>query len=98
MKIAGLVVSLITIVLATLSMLYVRAPAPEAVCEHKIAITLAEVGDQHGDAATNLLDQLRLQCVKEKRKLLELRGKIVYARQAKCIMAATTLSAAESCG
>lgn len=98
MKIAGLVVSLIAIVLATLWMLYVRAPAPEAVCEHKIAITLAEVGDQHGDAATNLLDQLRLQCVKEKRKLLELRGKIVYARQAKCIMAATTLSAAESCG
>lgn len=98
MKIAGLVLSLIALVLATLWTLYVRAPAPEVVCEHKIAITLAEVGDQHGDAATNLLDQLRLQCVKEKRKLLELRGKIVYARQAKCIMAATTLSAAESCG
>jgi hypothetical protein len=46
----------------------------------------------------NLLDQLRLQCVKEKRKLLQLRGKIVYARQAKCIMAATTLGAAETCG
>lgn len=98
MKIAGLVLSLIALVLATLWMLYVRAPAPEVVCDHKIAITLAEVGDQHGDAATNLLDQLRLQCVKEKRKLLELRGKIVYARQARCIMAATTLSAAESCG
>jgi hypothetical protein len=33
--------------------------------------------------------------VKEKRKLLQLRGKIAYARQAKCILAATTLSAAE---
>ncbi len=98
MKIAGLVVSLLIVVLGTLWMLYVRAPDPEAVCAHKIAITLAEVGDQHNDAATNLLDQLRLQCVKEKRKLLELRGKIVYARQAKCIMAATTLGAAETCG
>ena len=98
MKIAGIVISLLVVVLGTLWMLYVRAPAPEVVCQHKIAITLAEVGDQHGDAAANLLDQLRLQCVKEKRKLLELRGKIVYARQARCIMAATTLSAAERCG
>jgi len=98
MKIAGIVVSLLVVVLGTLWMLYVRAPAPEVVCQHKIAITLAEVGDQHGDAAANLLDQLRLQCVKEKRKLVELRGKIVYARQARCIMAATTLSAAERCG
>ncbi|MBK7827279.1 hypothetical protein [Nannocystis sp.] len=98
MKIAGIVISLLVVVLGTLWMLYVRAPAPEVVCQHKIAITLAEVGDQHGDAAANLLDQLRLQCVKEKRKLVELRGKIVYARQARCIMAATTLSAAERCG
>ena len=98
MKIAGIVISLLVVVLGTLRMLYVRAPAPEVVCQHKIAITLAEVGDQHGDAAANLLDQLRLQCVKEKRKLVELRGKIVYARQARCSMAATTLSAAERCG
>ena len=98
MKIAGIVISLLVVVLGTLWMLYVRAPAPEVVCQHKIAITLADVGDQHGDAAANLLDQLRLQCVKEKRKLVELRGKIVYARQARCIMAATTLSAAERCG
>jgi hypothetical protein len=98
LKIAGLVASLLIVILGTLWILYVRAPAPEVVCEHKIAITLAEVGDQHNAAAANLLDQLRLQCVKEKRKLLELRGKIVYARQAKCIMAASTLGAAETCG
>jgi len=98
MKIAGLVVSLLVVILGTLWMLYVRAPDPEVVCAHKIAITLAEVGNEHSDAAATLLDQLRLQCVKEKHKLLELRGKIVYARQAKCIMAATTLGAAETCG
>ena len=98
MRIAAAVLLLIALVLAGLWIAYVRAPAPELVCEHKIAITLAEAGDQHGGAVDNLLDQLRLQCVKEKRKLLQLRGKIVYARQAKCIMAAATLSDAERCG
>ncbi len=98
MRIAALVLLLIALVLAGLWIAYVRAPTPEAVCEHKIAITLAEAGEQHGDAVGNLLDQLKLQCTKEKRKLLQLRGKIVYARQARCIMAATTLSDAERCG
>jgi len=98
MKIAGLVLMLLALVLGGLWIAYVSAPEPEQVCEHKIAITLAEAGDQHGPAVDNLLDQLKLQCVKEKRKLLQLRGKIVYARQAKCILAATTLSAAEKCG
>jgi hypothetical protein len=98
MKIAGLVLLLLALVLGGLWIAYVRAPEPEAVCEHKIAITLAEVGDQHGQAVENLIDQLKLQCVKEKRKLLQLRGKIAYARQAKCILAATSLSAAERCG
>jgi hypothetical protein len=98
MKIAGLVLLLLALVLGGLWIAYVRAPEPELVCDHKIAITLAEVGDQHGQAVENLIDQLRLQCVKEKRKLLQLRGKIAYARQAKCILAASTLSAAERCG
>ena len=98
MKLAGLIVLVIALVLAGLWLAFVRAPGPEAVCEHKLAITLAEAGDQHGQAVGDLLDQLKLQCVKEKRKLLQLRGKIAYARQAKCILAATTLSAAERCG
>jgi hypothetical protein len=98
MKVAGLVLLVLTLALAGLWIAYVRAPEPEVVCQHKIDITLAEAGEQHGDAVGNLLDQLKLQCVKEKRKLLQLRGKLVYAEQAKCIMAATTLSAAERCG
>ena len=98
MKIAGAVLLLIALTLAGLWLAYVRAPEPELVCQHKISITLAEAGQQHGEAVDNLLDQLKLQCVKEKRKLLQLRGKLVYARQAKCILAATTLSEAERCG
>ena len=98
MKIAGLVVLVLALVLTGLWFMYVQAPAPELVCEHKMAITLAEAGEQHGAAVENLLDQLKLKCVKDKRTLLQLRGKIAYARQARCILAATTLSESERCG
>ena len=98
MKIAAAVLLLLALTLVGLWIAYVSAPEPEVVCEHKIAITVAEAGGQHGPALDNLIDQLKLECVKEKRKLLQLRGKLVYARQAKCIMAAASLSAAERCG
>jgi hypothetical protein len=98
MKIAGIVVTVIALILVGLWLAFVRAPAPEAVCQHKQAITLAESGGQHAAAMENLLDRIQADCVKEKYKLLQLRGKVAYARQAKCILAATTLSAAELCG
>ena len=46
MKIAGLVVLVLALVLTGLWFMYVQAPPPEAVCEHKMAITLAEAGEQ----------------------------------------------------
>jgi hypothetical protein len=98
MKIAGLVVLLLALALTGLWFLYVRAPEPELVCEHKMAILLSEAGEQHGPAVENLLDQLKLKCVKDKRTLLQLRGKVAYARQARCILEATTLSESERCG
>lgn len=98
MKLAAAILTVIALVLAGLWLAYVRAPSPHEVCEHKIAITLAEVGDQHVEAKDSLLDHLRLDCVKQREKLLQLRGKIAYARQAKCILAATTLSESERCG
>ena len=45
-----------------------------------------------------VLDRIKADCGKEKRKLLQLRGKVAYANTAKCILAATTLSDAERCG
>lgn len=98
MKIAGIVTIVIALILVGLWLAFVRAPAPQVVCEHKLAITLAESGGQHAAAMENLLDRIQADCVKEKVKLLQLRGKIAYARQAKCILAATTLSEAERCG
>jgi len=98
MKIAGAVLLAIALLLTGLWFVYVQAPGPEVVCAHKLDITLAEAGEQRGPAVDNLLDQLRLKCVKDKRKLLQLRGKVAYARQARCILAATTLSESERCG
>ena len=98
MKIAGIVTIVIALILAGLWAVYVRAPEPEAVCEHKLQITLAESGGQHADAMEDLLDRIKADCVKEKRMLLQLRGKVAYATTAKCILAATTLSDAERCG
>jgi hypothetical protein len=98
MKVAGIVTVVIALVLAGLWLAFVRAPAPEVVCQHKMAITAAESGGQYAAAMENLLNRIEADCVKEKHKLLQLRGKIAYARQAKCILAATTLSDAERCG
>lgn len=98
MKIAGIVTTVIALILVGLWLAFVRAPDPEVVCEHKTAITLAESRGEYAAAMENLLDRIKADCVKEKRKLLQLRGKVAYARQAKCILAATTLSEAELCG
>jgi hypothetical protein len=98
MKIAGIVVLVLVLALTGLWFIYVQAPPPEVVCEHKMAITLAEAGEQRSPAVENLLDQLKLKCVKDKRTLLQLRGKVAYARQARCILSATTLSESERCG
>ncbi|MBL9099370.1 MAG: hypothetical protein JNL82_00345 [Myxococcales bacterium] len=98
MKIAGIVTTVIALILVGLWLAFVRAPAPEEVCAHKSAIALAETRGEYAAAAENLIDRINADCVKERRKLLQLRGKIAYARQAKCILAATTLSEAERCG
>lgn len=97
LKIAGLVVLLLVGSLTGLWFIYVQAPPPEVVCEHKLAITVAEAGGDQRPSVQNLLDQLKLKCVKDKRTLLQLRGKVAYARQARCILAATTLSESERC-
>ena len=57
-----------------------------------------EAGNEHGEAVEHLLDQYRLGCRKQAEALLQLRGKLVYARHAKCVMAARTLTDAERCG
>jgi hypothetical protein len=76
---------------------FVRAPPPQVICQHKADILLAEASGQHDDAVANLLDQYRLGCTKNAENLLRLRGKLAYARHARCVIAATTTNDAERC-
>jgi hypothetical protein len=98
MKIAGIVTTVIALILVGLWLAFVRAPSPDAVCAHKLALAQAETDGQHPAATENLLDSIQAHCTKERQKLLQLRGKIAYAKQAKCILAATTFAEADRCG
>jgi hypothetical protein len=98
MKFAAIFVSIFVALIAALWIAFVRAPPPHEVCARKADILRAEAGDDHGDAVERLLDQYRLGCRKQAEALLKLRGKLVYARHAKCVRAARTLSDAERCG
>ena len=97
MKIAGAIVSAVVLSLFLVWFFLLRAPAPEVVCQHLIDVAVREAGDRSPQALESLVDRLRLTCTREKRDLLRLRGKYAYARHAKCVLAATTLSAAEGC-
>jgi hypothetical protein len=76
---------------------WVRAPSPEAICQHKVNLVFATVGEDQRDGAEALVSQLEIKCVEGARKKILMRGKLVYADYAKCVMAATTLDEYEHC-
>lgn len=76
---------------------WVRAPAPEQVCKHKIELVIDTVGEQQTEGADALIGQLEAKCVSNVQRKIQLRGKLVYAKYAKCVMSATTLADAERC-
>ena len=85
--------------LAAGAYLVFAAPSPEAVCDHVIEVTLAEAEgtDLAPDTRKTLADRLRDACIRHKRDKLQLRGRIAYARYARCVTAATTLAEIERC-
>jgi hypothetical protein len=97
MKVFAAIVLALTAAIVVFWLAFVRAPPPQAICQHKADILLAEASGKHDDAAANLLDQYRLGCTKQAENLLRLRGKLAYARHARCVMAATTTNDAERC-
>ena len=76
---------------------WVRAPSPEQVCKHKIELVIATAGQDQSEGAGALIGQLEAKCITAVERKIRLRGKIVYAEYAKCVVAATTLSDAERC-
>lgn len=99
MRIASAVVLGLTLLVFVGWWRFIRAPGPIEVCEHIVAVTLREAGDQalRSDTEARLIESTREQCVEHKLDKLQLRGRIKYAEHAKCLMAAQTLSEIGRC-
>jgi hypothetical protein len=99
MRIVSLVVLGLTVLLFALWWAFLRAPGPVEVCDHIVAVTLREAGDQalRDDTEARLIESTRDQCIEHKLDKLQLRGRIKYAEHAKCVVAAQTLSEIGRC-
>ncbi len=98
MRAAAAIGAVLAVVAGVLWVMFISAPPPHEVCQHKAEVLVAEAAGAHDEAVERLLDQYRLSCRKQAEKLLQLRGKPAYARWAKCVMAAKNLGEAEGCG
>lgn len=76
---------------------WVRAPSPHEICQHKVDLVFSTVGEEQREGAEALAGQLEVKCVEAAQTKIRMRGKLVYAKFAKCVMAAKTLDEAERC-
>jgi hypothetical protein len=99
MRIASGIVLGLTLLLFAAWWAFIRAPGPLEVCEHILAVTLREAGDQalSDESQARLVESTREQCIEHKRDKILLRGRIKYAEYAKCVVAAQTLSEIGHC-
>ncbi len=96
-KVALGLVGLVVVAIVVFWFGWVRAPSPQVICQHKVELVFATVGEDQREGAEALVGQLEVQCVEAAKKKIQMRGKLVYAEYAKCVMAATTLDEAERC-
>jgi len=99
MRIASFIVLGLTLLLFVGWWAFVRAPGPVEVCDHIMAVTLREAGDEalSDQSRARLVESTREQCIEHKRDKIQLRGRIKYAQYAKCVMAAETLGELGRC-
>jgi len=78
---------------------FVRAPPPQQVCSHIIDVTMRESADQGvgGDGQDAVIGQLEQRCVQQKLDKIQLRGRVVWAKYAKCVMATNELESISRC-
>ncbi len=77
--------------------LFVRAPAPARVCAHITELARQDSAGLSPVSQAGLLEQIESSCVAHKRNKILLRGRLAYARYAKCVMAAQTLAETDRC-
>jgi hypothetical protein len=95
MKYAAIAAGVFALCILTFWAVYVRAPSPEEVCQHKIDLVLEEAPE--GTNAEPLVASLQKSCVSSAERKIQLRGKLKYANYARCVVAATELGEAERC-
>ena len=86
--------SVFVLTLGLLWFVFVRAPSPQTLCEHKIALVTAEAD---GKDAGPLLQSITEGCIENAQRRIKMRGKIKYANYARCVVAAQVLADAEMC-
>jgi hypothetical protein len=95
-KVAWAIVATLAMATVVFWLGWVRAPSPETICQHKIELAKS-AGAQQSAGTEALIGQLELKCVDAAKTKILMRGKLVYAKYAKCVMAASTLDDAERC-
>lgn len=78
---------------------FVRAPPPAEVCRHIIDVTMREAGASELAPASQdaLMRSLEERCVTHKLDKIQLRGRVVYAKYAKCVLDSDNLADIERC-
>lgn len=78
---------------------FVRAPGPQDVCRHIIEVTSREAaeGGVGGSGQDAVVDQLQARCVQQKLDKIQLRGRVVWAKYARCVMASDDLDTIWKC-
>ena len=95
MKYAAIAAGVFGLCILTFWFVYVRAPSPEEVCEHKIVLAKAMATPDMNMAP--LEASIRDRCVRAAKQKIQLRGKIKYANYARCVMQAQDFEAGERC-
>lgn len=96
-KIGWGVLALMIVAVVVFWLGWVRAPDPATICAHKVDLVFNTVGADQREGAEALVGQLEITCVEAAKRKIQMRGKLVYADYAKCVMAASALSQAERC-
>lgn len=99
MKIASMVMLAVALLLFGFWWGWVRAPGPDAVCQHIIAVTKSEAEDRSMNSATEatLIEQMNERCIKHKLDKLKLRGRLKWADYARCIVRGESLAEIGQC-
>lgn len=78
---------------------FVRAPGPQEVCRHIIDVTMHEASDQDigVEAQDAAIAQLEAKCVQHKLDKIQLRGRVVWAKYARCVLGSDDLDTIWKC-